>query len=91
MGFVQSVESLPPPFNWWGILGCAVYAHLVLSLLGAGFLSLGTRTPMIPVDRRPMFETSKTGGGILVKKDSFTIPKKSGIKGVTSSRNRRRK
>lgn len=73
------------------MLLCAVIVYVSLICLLAGFLSLGTRTPMIPVDRRPMFETSKTGGGILVKKDSFTIPKKSGIKGVTSSRNRRRK
>jgi len=73
------------------ILGVAVIVYLLLILLGAAFLSMGTKTLTTPEDRPRMSATSKTGAGTRRKKGSFTIPKKSGTTGDISFQARRLK
>jgi len=84
--FVQNAVNPQAPCFVSEMIGFAVIVYLETVILLAGFLSLGSRTRQIPKDRRPMFETSKTGGGTLKKNDNFITPKNWGK--LTFSRNR---
>lgn len=88
MGFVQNVASLPPPFDLWVTVGCVLYVQAALSLVVAAFLSMGSKTPLMPKDRRHMCEISKIEDGTRQKKDSFIIRKNLGR--PISSPNKRR-